>query len=95
MRYAAVIFAFIIVILLSGCGSTVITRSPDGTTTEIKAGFGNKIQAPPVIVEPSAPIVEAGERLGRQAIDKATDRMVEKAIEAVNKPSSAEKLEPP
>lgn len=95
MKSLAVIVAFVFMVLFAGCGSTVITRSPDGTVTEINAGFGNRIEAPPVTIEPSGPVVEAGERVGTKAIEKATDRMVEKAIESFQQRQATQAQAPP
>ena len=74
--------------LLSGCGSTVSTVAPDGTKTEIKAGFGNAITATPVLVQPDPAVVAAGQALGQVLVNRASDTIIQKTVDvAVTKAS--------
>lgn len=68
-------------LFLFGCTTTTRTTHPDGTVTEIKAGFGNRTQTPQVTIEPSPVVVEAGERLGQQVVQRASDALMQRAID--------------
>lgn len=68
-------------LLMFGCSSTAITTYPDGRVLEIRSGFGNRINTPEVVVEPSPVVVEAGERLGREVVLRASDSIMQQAVQ--------------
>jgi hypothetical protein len=79
MRRAVIVLS----LALTGCASTIWTDWPDGRKETIRIGFGNKISRDTLRVEPSERALEAGERLGALAVERASEVVAAKIIDAV------------
>ena len=75
--------------VLGGCASTVTTRFADGREQTIKAGFGNRLATQEgVAVEPSEIVVSAGERLGSLVVSRASDAIIQRAVDNATVPQN-------
>jgi hypothetical protein len=72
---------------LLGCASTATVVHPDGSSTVVKAGFGNKLTCGNVIAEPAQTVVDSGERIGSLIITTASEQLMAKLIDNVTSAS--------
>ena len=77
------LFQAIVLLTLSACASHVERTYADGSMTKVRVGFGNKISLDGTSIEPSELVINATERVATRVADKASEKILAKAIDGI------------